>query len=405
MGKSNKFFLAVLYFLSVSLFVNASQTDNDPELRLARLKYTNSLGEKGVTLFNYNNKGVIYKALWHLINGKRNSLNYYEYDKNENLARKYREFSDNKTSTQTFKYNSEGKLIFEKFRRSDGVKGEVLYSYDSSGKLLKAECKGLNGWFHGVINYKYGSKDSRLSAVISQEGINKGEITYTYNGKGLLIKEYWDFTDKWDQTFLYEYEFIRKNTNLPFTSSNPFINITSGFRIKDEDYDYSGKSGGPSDYFHNGKKLEKKIFTRSDGLKTETFYFYNSNNELISSLRRYADGKSAIFSYLHNANRQLMKREGLGTDGFRSEESYSYDELGKLIKAVWDNFDSWLTGDISFKHNENGNLVSGIFSGSGEKKFNADIKFSFDKDHNLTSIDWKFSFPGTQTYIFNYLKN
>ncbi len=400
-----RIFPLIAFILSFQLYSNTGDYCGRMDMRVLKLHYENSLGEKGVTIFNYNEKGEMYKALWQLINGKRNSLNYYDYNKNGKLIKKYREFSDKKTSTQNFKYDSGGNLVFEDFSRSDGINGEVSYIYDESGRLKQADCRGLNGWFHGVIHYKYDGNGRKVSADIEQKGANKGFIDYTYDNSGLLLKEYWDFTGKWNQTFSYEYEKAVKKVNLPFTSSNPFININSGYRVTHEEYDFSGKSAGPSDYEYCGNKPEKKIFTRSDGLKTETFYFYDIENKLISSLRRYADGRSAVFSYTQNKNRQLINRTGVGTDGSSSEENYFYDEHGKMIKAVWYNFDNWLTGSISFSHDENGVLSGGNFTGSGEKKFNADIKFSFDNNKNIISIYWKFSFPGTQTYRFDYVKN
>lgn len=399
-------------FRSIQVFVcsflvcmNIHADENKQDLRLLKIHYSNSIGEKGVTNLHYDPNGLMNKALWHLVDGKRNSLNNYEYDKNGLLIKKYREFSDKTTSIQTFKYSLDNQLVFEDFNRSDGVKGEVVYKYDATGKLLRADCRGLNGWFHGVIKYKCGPEGLKRSAVIEQEGEKRGTISYSYHKSGLLQKEHWIFTGKWDQTFVYEYDETGGRKILPFTSSNPFININTGYRVKSEGYDYSGKSGGPSEYVYNGHKLVKKIFTRSDGLKTETFYFYNSMNELTKSLRRYADGRSAVFTYSHNGRRQLSWRTGLGTDGFRSEEKYTYDEQGQLETASWNNFDNWLTGSINFKHNKKGQLTEGYFTGTGNKKFNAVIEFKHDNNDNVVSIDWKFSFAGTQTYTFSYMKD
>ena len=91
-------------------------------------------------------------------------------------------------------------------------------------------------------------------------------------------------------------------------------------------------------------------------------------------------------------------------DGLSAEEIYKYDSAGRLIKAVWDKFDTWLTGTITFTYDRNGNPLTGFFEGSGEDKFDADITFSFDADKNLIRIRWEFSFGGTQTYTFGYEK-
>jgi phage gp45-like len=100
----------------------------------------------------------------------------------------------------------------------------------------------------------------------------------------------------------------------------------------------------------------------------------------------------------------LIRRTFKRTDGLTAGETYEYDNSGKLIKAVWDKFDTWLTGTINFDYDKSGYLSRGHFKGNGEKKFDAEISFTFDKNKNLTKIHWDFSFKGTQTYTFGYEK-
>jgi hypothetical protein len=378
---------------------------NSGKYRLLRLHYTNTTGERGVTTFEYNQKGQMVKALWQLLDGSRNSLNFYTYDKKGNLVKKYREFSDAKTSTQLFEYDGNGNLIFEDFKRSDGVKGRTRYDYDKNGKRVQADCKSLDGWFSGVIKYQYDKNGRKTRADIEKDGKKSGIINYTYGENGNLVKEYWDFPGKWSQTFLYEYEPVPETNRKPYTSSNIFIDTTSGYKVVKEDYNYSNQSGGPSFYqYDDGGKLLRKIFKRSDGLKTETDFFYDADNKLTKSLRRYSNGKSGIFTYEYNEDRKLIRRTFKRTDGLTASETYEYDSSGKPVKAIWDKFDTWLTGTITFDYDRSGYLSRGHFKGNGEKKFDAEIFFTYDKNKNLTMIHWDFSFKGTQTYTFGYEK-
>jgi hypothetical protein len=378
---------------------------NSGKYRLLRLHYKNASGERGVTTFEYNQKGHMVKALWQLLDGSRNSLNFYTYDKKGNLVKKYREFSDAKTSTQLFEYDGNGNLIFEDFKRSDGVKGRTGYDYDTNGKLVQADCKGLNGWFFGVIKYKYDKNGRKTRADIEREGKKVGIINYTYGENGNLVEEYWDFPGNWSQTFTYEYDQVPDTNPKPYTSSNVFINTTSGYKVVKEDYNYSNKSGGPSFYqYDDHGKLVRKIFKRSDGLKTVTDFFYDADNKLIKSLRRYADGKSGIFTYEYNEDRKLINRTFKHIDGSTASETYEYGSSGKLVTAVWDKFDTWLTGTITFDYDKKGYLSTGHFKGNGEKNFDAEITFKHDKNKNLRVIHWDFSFKGTQTYTFGYDK-
>jgi hypothetical protein len=257
---------------------------------LLRLYYENSSGEKGLTTFDYNEDGILDKAIWELDDGTRTSLNFYEHDTNKNLVKKYREFSDSLTSNQFYEYDNKGHLITEHFQRSDGVSGLTTYEYDKNGKLTKANCKGLNGWFFGDIIYIYNEAGNKQKAIINQEGKNTGVILYSYDEDGNLIKEHWDFSGKWSQSFVYEYEKRQDISTKPYTSSNVYIINNSDYRIIKEYYDYSNKTGGPSDYYYNenGKLLSKR-FKRSDGLSTETYYLYDHQGKLTKSYRKYSN--------------------------------------------------------------------------------------------------------------------
>jgi hypothetical protein len=90
------------------------------------------------------------------------------------------------------------------------------------------------------------------------------------------------------------------------------------------------------------------------------------------------------------------------SNGFEGSESYEYNENGTLKLAIWDKFDTWLTGTITFKYDEKNKLKSGVFK--RENEFDADLLFETDNKGNLTKIHWDFSFGKTQTYWFKYKK-
>jgi hypothetical protein len=176
------------------------------EFRLIKLNYENHSGEKGLTTFIYNENGVMHEAYWELLDGSRSSENYYTYDEEENLIKKYREFSDGITSTQLYEYDEKKKLISEHFNRSDGVTGTTDYKYDKDEKLVKAICNGLAGWFYGTIIYEYDVNGRKSKGIIEKDEKHIGTIYYEYDEEGNLLKEHWEFPDSWSQTFFYEYE-------------------------------------------------------------------------------------------------------------------------------------------------------------------------------------------------------
>jgi len=117
------------------------------EYQLFQLYYEDSSGEKGLTTFNYNDEGILEKAIWEFSDGTRTSLNIYKHDAKGNLINKTREFSDSLTSNQSYEFDEKGNLIVEYFERSDSVSGITTYEYNKKGRLEKANCNGLNGWF------------------------------------------------------------------------------------------------------------------------------------------------------------------------------------------------------------------------------------------------------------------
>lgn len=384
--------IALTFLLSILIITGYSNNT----ARLKKLHYENSLGEKGVTYFYYSLENKNYKAKWELLDGSRHSINYHFLDENGNLIRKYREFSDTITSNNFYKYDEQGNLIEDYFERSDKVKGIVWYTY-KQGKKVKAECRGMNGWFYGIINYECVNNQIN-KGIIYQSGGKVGTIKYTYDTKGNLLTEYWDFGN-WNQKFTYEYE-IPQNTQPEFYSySSPFLNPTVNFLVQEENYNWNSEQGGPSFYEYDRNKLIRKVY-RYDTLETITTYEYDEQGLLMKSFRNYSDGRKAEFSYHYNEDKRLVRRLFHGENGFVGTESYVYDNIGNLIDAKWIKFDSWISGEIAFTY-EKGILSQGIFKAD---KYEATIDFSFDKNKNLSKIFWNFSFGKTQTYEFKYSK-
>ena len=359
------------------------------------LNYENSSGEKGISVFEYNGNGRITKGHWKLLDNSRWSINYYLYNKQNQLMEKYREFSDGIISSLKYEYNSKGEKTAENFWRSDGISGKSTFEYNSKGVLLKIHCSKYNGWFDGEIIYTSGKNGNPVSGEIFRNNQKLGDIKFEYTKDGNLKIEKW-ITPNWSQTFDWEYVHLPRS----YTSSNVFIKENNRFRLAEENYTYNNETDGPSCFIYekNGK-LTQKTFVRSDSLKTITTYKYNKKGILEKSVRKYNDGATSVFYYEYNKNRQLQRRWFNHSNGTTGNESYSYDENGALQKAKLENFDNWLTGEITFENARNGNLQKGTFKG---KEFDADINFSYSEFGNLSIITWNFSFGKSQTYQFSY---
>ncbi len=371
----------------------------DHQTRRVKLHYENSSGEKGVSTFEYDGNGRVIKSKWELLDGSRYSINYHLYDENNREIEKYREFSDSLITSLKFFYDNNGVKTSEEFFATDGREGTTTFKYNEKGQLKSANCKQYYGWLDGQMNFISNEEGNLFSATLQRPSPPNANIVYEYDEMGDLINEIWDFEGKWKQVFHWEYEPVRTS----YTSSNVFIPENSQYYLSKETYTFNNENGGPSEFIYdkNGKLLEK-IFTRSDSLQTKTIFNYNPEGILNWSERTYSDNKTGRFSYAYNGLRKLTKREFICSDGTTSSEEYFYDASGNLYKAYWVNFDNWLTGELTFFHNRKGLLDEGVFK--GKDNFDANLKFSYNKQGNLSKIRWDFSFGKMQEYNFEWKK-
>ena len=386
-----------------------SHTDSQPiqsdynsqnQFKLVKLLYDNSSGENGVTFFDYNEKGICEKALWELQSGKRYSMNVHYYDRNNNLIKKVREYSDNKNTVQLFNYDIKSRLIAEEFILLDTSKGISTFEYNSQGQLVNIKCNAFNGWINGEIKLYYNSKNKRERGELIKKNTVAAIIKYEYDANDNLCKEIWEFKSGWQQTFVYEYE---KNSNFisrNYTNPNPFI-VNIKIPIEHEEYSYGNQINGPSYYrYDNTGKLAEKIYERSDGFKTSTYYFYNSEGVLVRAFRRLPENKNILFRFEYNNKRKMTLKEFFKNDNTIGKETYSYDSDGSLLNAEFKNSDEWLNGTIKFVKAKNGLPASGVYNDI--KGFTAEINFNYDKDSLLQNILWSFSFNKEQVYSFYY---
>lgn len=370
-------------------------------VRLSSMGYVNTGGEDGVSLYQYRRDGVLAASTWLLTDRSRYSANYYVYDGYGRMVEKYREFSDGLVSIQRFEHDGAGHVIRETFERSDGRTGYADFSRDESGRLLTADCRKFRGWFDGFIRYEY--RDGRLAhARITRDGEPFGVIRYEYGENGRLQSETWDLADgKWSQTFSYRYEPLPAKS---YSAASPIVMLNPGFRVTGETYDFSGRDGGPSFYEYDGEgRLLKKVFQRSDGLRTETDYTYDDNGNLVSSHRAYHDGRTADFRYSYDASMRLTGKTFSQSTGEGGFETYRYDRLGRLAGATYRDMDFWLNGELTFSYDDWGHLDKGEFAGADG--FDAELEFDTDEHGNVLRMHWRFSNGMTQTYTFAYGQN
>jgi len=372
------------------------------ESSLLRISYELSDGISSETTVDFDSENRPERAVWSLSDGSRSCLDVLTYDEAGRLMKKQRDFSGGLSVVEEYVYSKDGLLTYEQYTWSDGVIGHTSHEYDRQGRLSRSTCSDRDRWFSGEIVFGY--KDGQRSAAeIYNDTVKVGSVYYEYDHGGRVVREEWYLDEDWHQTVEYEYHPAAQETPSVYASSNAFIVSDGEYCLSGEIYDYSGEQGGPSyyEYDDHGKLIDKK-FVRSDGLTTQTAFLYDSRGWLTRSYRAYADGRRGVFAYEFNDQGLMAERTLRINDGKASKEAYSYDEQGRLISARWDNFDTWLTGDLSFTHDERGLISTAVFKGGNG--FDANIVFTHDDLGRLTKIYWELSYGGTQTYQFQYEK-
>jgi len=119
----------ILSSLSIFACIPSNKTSENIKYRLTKLHYKNSTGENGVTIFEYNENGSQTKAVWKLLDGTRNSLNYYSYDEN-------------------------GKRIEATITQKEQRTGTISYTYDENDNLYK-EYWDFSGKWSQTFTYEY----------------------------------------------------------------------------------------------------------------------------------------------------------------------------------------------------------------------------------------------------------
>lgn len=382
--------IPILLFFSLLTNTLYSQPFGDAaqEYRVIRIEYENSGGSKETTNFKYDKTNRIKKALWTINDKSRYSTNYYEYDSSGNLVAAYRDFSDGITSFERFDYDESGNKISEYFYRSDSVSGNAKHTYNNN-QLIQSEFFKHKGWLSGKLEFKYYDQKKKLKGFLLNGNDTLCTVHYNYDSIGNLIREFWDFNGKWSQTFNYVYKKI------------DLLSGSNNFRISKESYTFNNEQGGPSIYYYNEQNLLiHKVFSRSDSLKTNTFYDYDEERKLVASKRIYSDNSVDRFTYIYDENNNLILRNHYKADTLYGFESYLYDSDNVLKKAYLKNFDGWLSGTICFKSDELGKITTGKFL--GENGFNASIDYGYDRDNLLSKIRWTFSYGKFQEYSFEY---
>ena len=397
---SLEYFVALVFSTSCSFIGGDKQFSPDRIFLPSMIEYIVADSDTSITTIDYDLKNRPKVAVWENIDKNESALIRMTYDESGNILEFRCDKSDSTVLTIACQNNKNGLPILAEFKKGEEPAGTVSHKYNSDGELASLLCKNFTGWFNGEIIFS--RENGRIIGAELSNGTEiVGNIVYEYDTQGNMTSEIWQIGENDAMKMNYVYDQTSADTENCYTSANTFITNNDNWYVVDEDYTWNGEEGGPSLYNYDDEgKLETKEFIRSDGLKTYTYFLYDSQRRLTKSYRMYIDGRRGTFTYKYDENRRLIDRVLWITDGKTGREMYEYNANGHMTAGKWENFDTWLSGNLKLEY-DGGKIAKGFFEGPN---YTVDIKFGYDEQDHIGTIRWDFSFEQYQEYTFKYKK-
>ncbi|NBG67158.1 hypothetical protein [Acidiluteibacter ferrifornacis] len=316
----------ILFTICLLLFSCTKSADNtERKSDLSNYDFNGQIKSVKSELFNL----IIEKDTFK-IGEKINSL---AFDRNSLL-----EFNElgNLTSIKEFLYN--GKVI-----------KEDIYTYDKNDLLIKR--KEIDNYGKGSFldfEFKYDSKDSLTSVLISSDGF-KRTLKIERDSNNRPIKRETIQNDTVQLTYSVEYD---QNDNLISESQFRYKNIP----VKLIERSFNSK---------NLKEKEKIIEYRTwDTIRVENEYLYNNNNQLI--VEKFNVENDSTFDEIKNKYHKNGKLKEsiivMGENEFAITERNLYNENGDLTQRTVKTNDG-KTNDVwsyDFKYDSENNWIEKI---------------------------------------------
>ena len=365
------------------------------------------------TAFHYDKNGQLTQKTY--ANGYKES---YAYDAQGNLIQQ----TDSTGLETAYDYDSLGRLIKET-RAADGKQRSHSYTYDKNGNVA-AQTDALDH----TTTYTYDAND-RLTEVLSPlkhkttytytalDNVNTitdaaGSIyQYTYDKKGRLL------TEAVDTQILKSYTYDPMDRIASVESDESRITYQYGATKLLE----SDRNGEKEQYTYNaaGELIRKtdslqneisydydpagNLTKKTDENGTETTYRYDALNELIDSDTKETLS-SASYSYDEMGNVTSMK-------DVTGESTYTYDEAGRLIRAV-DGSDKSVSysydgfGNLSTLTYPDGSVVRYTYDANGQlsdiRSKDGQVTYEYDAEGNVLKITRKNANGETGTTVLSY---
>ncbi len=249
---------------------------------------------------------------------------------------KYNSGSTVLTTTETFTYSPQDKLLVHKHKINTG--SDVLIAknnYDELGQLIKKEVGGTETSSYQKIDYKYNIRGwlkeiNNVDDIVTDNDLFAFKINYNngttplYNGN--ISETFWrSASDNILRKYEYSYDKLNRLLEANYSKPSDSYNVNPPLSVNDsylEKLEYD-KNGNITSLIRNGDLDASNFEIQIDNLE----YFYDSNK------------KNQLMKVLDQSNHpQGFKDDSNGiTD---TEDDYDYDNFGNLIKDANKQIDS-----------------------------------------------------------------
>lgn len=268
-------------------------------------------------------------------------------------------------STVEYKYDSEGRLIFESHpqartlvetKANTGMYGRY-YEYDALGRIVKITVSARVGK-NSVTKYSYGNSASG-NLLITQT-----------DGRGLnTVTEYWSFGKP---TYNWPVSITEADGTKTIIERDDVGNILS-----------HGRSNVTTYYRYNDRNMVSQIERPEDGI---TKLKYDDYGELI---QRSNNGRDIVYSYY--ADSKLKRIEYTSPEGDSLVKTYFYDRYGNLNRLLVSGDHANRANELVYTYDTGNNLLSESLVVDGHQ---FTMKYEYDERSNRKTIQ----FPNGHRY-------
>lgn len=249
-----------------------------------------------------------------------NSVQTYAYDEYGNpVAESYSD--DDTESAGTYTYNEAGLPLTHEYTSTDKADGRVYsesgsYTYDGQGLLIKEFITVNDGGSVSTqtIVHTYDGQGRPLKDTISHSEGYVFTSTYTYDGVGNMLTETCSGSDGYSYASTYTYDGAGNMLTETYSDS--------------DGYSYTGT------YTYNGAGDPlTETFSDSDGYSYTSTCTYNGAGDLLTESFSDSDGDSYSWTYIYDAPDHVTSVEYV-LNGNKTVTTVEYGEGGMPVRVV-----------------------------------------------------------------------